>query len=879
MPRTNTQPMKFALTATGRQDYKNLNRDYAVHTYDHSAYQYRPHAELKHISLRGGELFVDGLHIQNPSHGPNFVRFANSADGLFISGLLQFSPDGRSFTGQIFRGTSAATATEHHVCGTTPPTVYRSQVSTTGETAPTGKSFPEWQPSSLSNPNTTWAEGPAVTLGFKENKLKDQFDAIYELTDKNGHSQDVTDSIVGLVDPKNNNLMLTMDLIQQGGIEEYLEQFGADAPVAFCLEFAFDGATYSGVMQKAVSDGHGGYKLDPGQLGWKGTAQPAVHAAAFQRGASVGALSDDDTLSKTELINLVPDAQKLQENQLTLLQENMRWALGEDANTKKWLDDFYGSIQPNFNEARKTLVKKNLAFYTVNFFASTNGHSFNTMTGSGAPTTKLTDAENNNLDFYLRAGIGSHEGYTVQSRGVALDAYRMTVSRLALYVADQDKHTRNGVVDPEHNWAQILYDYMTTPFIMNQAVNKIILGHGMDEANNRATILMALQPSGDLARDYHNRLTCRSLHLPIEHLNLNDKDKVGAWLTDTIQAYIDGLLHDKLKADIDPVTKARMIQTAREVQQAVDAAGNVANLAAKLATIVVAADGKAFWEKLASAQTTMQKVGYGFAKGFYVIAILGGIMQSISAFANWNKLTDDRKATAVISTIAIVAKIVEKVPEIAEGGAVAWTTLKELNKVQADKEVLEDTLSCVNIADENAITNGASEVTELVTDATKLEGSAWGLFEKTIGMACKVIGVLAAIGFAALSTYTFIKDLLTGAPIKTAVLDGIMMAANICAAAFAFAGVVVTAMGITTAIPVIGGAIAAIIGIVAALIAMFWPTPPPVSPVERFMTEVMKPAVAPTGWVKPAPQDWRPGDPIPPKNAYNPVVAALTQSA
>jgi hypothetical protein len=853
-------------------DLSRASRRFDLRVFDHAAGEHLDHDDFSHVVLHDGALFLNGQRVSQAAFGRNFVRFSSKTADRFVSGVLNFTADALAFTGRVFLGASETDAVAHDVAGVTPPTAYSTRIATTGAVPSGTDQFPAWCPPEPSDSDSAaWVDGLNLVVGYTFSEAGQLPVPVIKMINpaKADDPADLGDSCALTVDAKTENLMLTLVMDDPSlGVDEW----GPNFPGGFIIEFDAFGDTFRGVLQRYDSDKG---ELQSTRLAWHGKAlateaRPAAALVAASAPAAAAELASD--LNVAELYSLQPDAKKLQDDQFNLLVQNMKWALADNTATKDWVSTYWAEEPPSgFSDDRIKLIRANAAFYTDRFAVCYLGSSFNKMTGTGAPTTKLTDDQKLNLAFYMQAGLATEKGYNAQSHGVYVEAFTAAVPRLNDYLADQNPK------DPAHDWATQLYNQIIKPNMINQAVLKIIAGHGMEEANRHSTVLLALQPSGDLARSYHSLIVNASLSRCVEHLKF-DQDSMKSWLTDSIQAFIDALKSGALKIDgVDPETQARLIAQAEDMEKAAQEAGSVAALAAALTDLSIAAGGKNFWEKLANTESTWGKVGYKFASGIYCLAIVGGISQAVISFMNWDKLTGEQKATVIVSVVQIAAKLVQKMPDIigTVGDAGTWG----MNKVQefyrwcADSEIGSDTEDVERMLlnpDEDPMEYGSRNISELVnteTESLELEGSMWAkTFDKTVGRACEVIGAAAAVAFALISEYQFLQDLASGAPLRTEVLDGIIMAANFGVAIFAVVGLFSTA----SFIPVVG-AIFAIIGIVAALIEMFWPPDPKPNPIEVFMKDQLVPAAEGTKrWILDAPAGWATDKTVPAHNAYNP---------
>ncbi|HSO69217.1 MAG TPA: hypothetical protein VLQ67_06215 [Arachnia sp.] len=859
-------------------DLSRASRRFDLRVFDHAVGEHLDHDEFAHVVVHDGALFFNGDRVTQAQFGRNFVRFSSKTADRYVSGVLSFTPDALAVTGRVFLGATEGDATAHDVAGVTPPTVYTTRTAISGAVPSGTEQFPTWSPPAPADSDAAgWTEGLHLVVGYAFTEGGQLPVPVIQLVDPKRPADpvDLGDSCALTVDPKTENLILTLVMDDPSlGVDE----FGPTFPGGFIVEFDSFGDSFRGVVQRYDADTA---QLEPTRLAWSGTAvrSPARPAAALVAASAPPAAAEVAAdLNVAELYSLQPDAKKLQDTQFNLLIENMKWALADNPGTKDWVSTYWAEEPPSgFSEERKTLIRSNASFYTDRFAVCYLGSSFDKMTGSGAPATKLNEPQKLNLAFYMQAGLATEKAYNAQSHGVYTQAFVQALPRLRDYIADQNTD------DPAHDWAKRLYDQITTPAMINQAVLKVMAGHGMEEANRHSAILLALQPSGDYARQYHTLIVNASLSRCVEHLKF-DSDSMKTWLGDSIQAFIDALMSGALRVEgTDPEAQARLIAQAEEMQKAAEEAGGVVALAEALTDLSVAAGGKNFWETLANAETTWGKVGYKFASSVYCLAFVAGISQAVISFMSWDKLTGEQKASVVISTVQIAAKLVGKMPTIigTVGDAGTWG----MNKVQefyrwcADSEVGMDTDALERsslTADEDPLEYGTKSISNLInpeTEVLEIEGSTWAkTFDQTVGRACEVIGAVAAVAFAFLSEWQFLEDLSSGAPLRTEILDGIIMAANFGVAIFAVVGLFSAA----SFIPVVG-AIFAIIGIVAALIAMFWPPDPKPNPIEVFMKDHLVPAASGAGrWILDAPAGWARDKTVPARNAYNPGPAPAT---
>jgi hypothetical protein len=852
---------------------KNISRTFQVHVYNSEHGGYTEHRELKSVSLQKGTLSVNGAPVAQPLFGRNFARFAGDHEQGFSSGVLNFTPDGHAFTGKVFLGTSANTAEAHDVAGITPDTVYHTRLCKQGAAPAAG--FPLWSPPEPAGADQ-WEDGLELILGYRFSQTGSLPTPVFQINDLTGKNDPVDIPCIPSVDPRNQNLILTLipdpDLAGLG-----VGQYGPLFPAAFVIELSWDGASFRGALQRYDAATGQPTKL---QYAWQGTAKSATQPSTV-RAAKVSAVHpatpapvsiESPELSIAELFTLQPDPQTLQTYQFDLLLQNMKWALGNNPPTQDWDRNFYAEVPPQgLGKDRTDLISKDKSFYTDRLAVAFLGYSFNRMTGPGAPDTKLSDSQAVDLIFYLRAGLAADAGYSRQSKGVFLEAFLQTLPRLGNYISDQATHTTNSVTDPDHDWAQKFFDQLTTPVMMNITVDKILGGLSMDDMHRQSTVLQALQPSGDLAARHHKSVLSALLSRAVDHLNLNDPKAVQAWLGDGIQGFLAALEQDRLNVPgMDVRTQAELTAAASALEQAVKQAGGIADLAASLAEVVVAIKETSLWERLNLAETRLERAGALFAKAIHAIAITGGLANAIMAYRGWDEENATEKANTVASTAEIAAAVFEY--------GTKWTisTVNTFRRFVAGLDTLQRIAQQAGDSNEE-IAAAAIRVRESISQPgvneppslPAVEETRWGAaFEKSVTKVVRGISVVVSAAFLITAAFDFDKTLHDpNADDFTKAMDGLTLAANITVFVAVAADILLPALAV---VPIIG-AVAAVLGAIFVLIGLFHHPPPPPPPAEQFMRNNLLPAfTGPKPWILPAPAGWNADKEVPPDNPYNP---------
>ena len=841
--------------ASAPNNLSQVSRSYQVRVLDTDSKDFVDNALVAAVRLDHGSLYVNDELMPNPRFGRGFVSFCAADDSRSISGVLNFTPDGNAMTGTIFFGANGV-ASELEVGGVAPVTTYTTQLGDVGAVPPQGSSFPAWSPPAASK----WSSSInfTQTYQFHQGKLPQ---SIYEI-----NGQDVTIYSAVTTNPANGNLVIAVD-IPASILDDYVEQFGDQAPASFTIEVS--GTSFSGAANRVVATQGGGYVASQDQYAFQGQwTQPPASSFAPETAASedsLSAVTSGTTLGITQLYTLQVDPHQLQNDQFNLLVENMKWALGQDP-TKQPLLNFFGELPPDLPQDRTDLIVKDASYYTENMVTSYLGNAINKMTGPGAPTTRLNDQEQTNLDFYLRAGLPKDPAFGRQTHGIYLTAFSEAANGLSDYVADQAAHTVDGKIDPAHDWATQLFNAMTQPQRLNMTFNGLMNGFSMDNINRHTGLLMAIEPGGKLAKKYHKTLLVRSLAASIEHLDLSRKASVASWLEQAISGLITVVVQKKTPLPVDPDTAKRLEELAQELDDAVDEAGGITGLAGALADLLVAASsqrvGTDFWDVLRATQVAWKKAGYVFARGIYMIAIIGGLVSSIISFLRWDKLNPIEKASAITAVIEVAAKIAETMKQILSGEW-SFTDTGQLRESISNIELTEPLLP-----NDEQVQDAAEDFADDANpdgNGIATEGTSWAeLFSEGFDVVMSVIGAITAGTFAILSTITFIEDLIDNETISTTVLDGVIAAANIGVAIAA----VVSIFSAAACVPILG-AVCAVIGVIAALIEMLIPKPKPETPAEKFMENNLLPAMGgPYAWILGAPSGWTSNKPVPAKNAY-----------
>ncbi|GLI60889.1 hypothetical protein VaNZ11_003111, partial [Volvox africanus] len=192
-------------------------------------------------------------------------------------------------------------------------------------------------------------------------------------------------------------------------------------------------------------------------------------------------------------------------------------------------------------------------------------------TGPKAPSNKLAELQAKRLNVHLQHDIPRTPGFQRQHHAISIEALKEVKPRVRDYI-------RHG----GEAWAKRLYDELTTGPMFVQNVNRISAAagqpHAMDAVNAFSTLLTALQPTGELARQYYNAIFTGVLVANITNTrpSLQSRETLEAWLPDILKA----LLLKMANGDIDnaPVSAAQAQDAYNEMIEGAAFVSAVANV-------------------------------------------------------------------------------------------------------------------------------------------------------------------------------------------------------------------------------------------------------------------------------------------------------------
>ena len=800
---------------------ERMDHVYFVHTYSSQDSEFKPGHGVQAIRFKDGRLYIDDLPVLKPYFGSDLVTWKQQAKDHFTSGHLHIAGGGTELHGVVYRGSSASDAVQHDVFATSvAPVPYNTHISTSRYPAGT-------DPNKI--PSDGWQTGLTLGIGY-EQKVGDLVPVPVVTLDQ----QDISNFTTWSIDPKTQNTVLLLAL-DPSVVCDFDSSLYLQGSVEF--DVLQVNPTFSGTLSSTCADQSG-----TGVYLWKGEANPQAAALTDDRvtahflsamnfsplAITEDELVQDDGLSVADLMSIVPD-DSVSQTANDLLVENMKWAMAQDSDESKWLSKYFGEQPPVLSPSQQAVASKSLSWYQGHFAKSYLGWSFANYAGPNAPSVNLNADQKLKLKNFMQTGMAKDDDFNTQQNGVYLTAFIQAQPRL-----------QNYINDTASNWAQQLFNVITSPAQMTLMINRVFGAAGekgtMTPANNFATLLSALQPSAALAQQYIQAVLSGTLS-NCAHQTTTTKDIVMEWLPDFLQEFLDQIAHGGTVPD----EAALAAQQLRDMMQ--EMGGNISTVAGEIADFLVNANGANILQKTQTAETAFVKKWPKFAKVgqmMFFAAWCMGVVMVIKAFQNWSNLSPEDKAKTVTSAVTLGLEGLEIVPKFIQGvkemGLDGWKKFTEWrNSLKAEERVglIQEEV------DPDWVENGAKEVAE-VFDAEggviKAEGTLWDSILETGSKVIGVLGICASAALAVMSTIDFVNDIKSGQPITKEALDGIMMVTNI-----AMTVCLVLDLVVASTVFAMAGAVFAIIGMIVAIVMMFESKPK--NPLDDFMSDVIIPFV------------------------------------
>lgn len=792
----NPNPIKF----------RSLNRRYFAYSYRGTDEGFQSGGAITQIVLSNGSLSVDGLTIPNPKFGTRSVAWSQESGGKFCSGRLFFDRNGIELHGIVSLGETAETAVHTDLfASAVPPTKYQTQITKSRQAAGVAQS---------SVPANQWSGGLELDLGYSY-KLGDSLPSLKVSLGQ----QDFT-PYVALAVTSDDLLQLTLTANNASSV---ICDFDGSLYLSGTITFSTFGDTFMGTISATCGDQSGS-----GNYLWKGTATNNAVLAQPRRdlAAAAVAAAAPTGLSLGDLIAQAPD-DSVGQTANAMLVENMKWAMAQSSTESDWLKQFFGQSAPVLPDKRISAIKKDLAWYQNQFAPAYLTWGLATLTGPMAPSVTLNPTQKQTLQDYLQKGMGQSTSYARQMQPLFTQAYESAKPRIQLYIKDKGS-----------NWAQQLFDFVTSPAQLILLVNRAFATHDVNASNHFAEMLTTLDPSGALAKEYQMRFLNRMLLQASMNSVVLDHDSATAWMPQVIQKFIEtNQPRPRLAADAgDQDTDAQEVADA--LQQWAGSLGGFGNAATAIITILIEAKGSSVAEQSQKASDAFVEKFPKYAKAanfLFFAAWAGGIFQVLVTFIDKRPLTPTDIALGVNSCVDFVNRAVGGVADFFSGKFTLPKSyaLNSAMSQEVELQTFRDSAESLSGSDEESFIFDGPERTvyntfqngEVVT-----AGTTWEKFLTTAPKVVAVIGLVTTAVCAIIATIMFADDVKSGQPVSQQALDGITMAAS-------WGQAICLALGLFffETFFAIAASIFAIIGIIVAIIELFKPAPPANEPVNDFM--------------------------------------------
>ncbi|MBW4464903.1 MAG: hypothetical protein KME07_05620 [Pegethrix bostrychoides GSE-TBD4-15B] len=814
--------VQLKLFTSPKTKVAKLNRLYFLYSYSKEECAYIPEGSVHRLHCSDGQFHLDQIPLVQPQIDRDSISWVQRTASHFTAGNLLFSSDGVTAYGTITHGDCPTTATSHSVMATAiPPATYTTQI--TKRRYPVGT-----DPNAL--PAEAWQPGLELKLGCQYNLHEGISQPMVQLAqqDMSGHFALQTDG--------NNQLKVTLDLKDEASFHcsEDPELYVAAQIILSPL-----GEHFTGIVSQLCSD-----RAGDGVYLWKGLVpSPSKHfQAPVLNQLSAEALVQDLPLDVNILVSLVPNDTVTQLSQ-TLLVENMKWSMGRRDYEKQWLSDFFAQNPPVLDPVREasriSVITQDLSWYQDKFAVAYLAKGLSTSPNSTTPPPiQLNEIQKAKLEYYLTHGMGESDEYNTQSSGVFTQAYLLGQRNLGAYIQDGGQ-----------KWAALLLDELTTPAKLNSVFTALLTdGYeevGIKQANNYTALLGTLDPSGEYAKKYQERLFGRlTLQTGIYNTTVWDEETTLNWLPQTLE---------NLAATVpDTPTSLRATAVSSDFQGAVDDIknafkyfGDATKTAKAIFGIFALYKGYGLVNQLTQAKAAFA-AAYptlgGLGKLLNFLSMVGGVFNTAISFMNWDSQKDGSKK------VGIITKTIDLVKGFAELGIDLLDPFVKGSQ-QALKNAISEAARLDSVMDDI--------VTEMINDAIDIDEAMWrtqavqsaiGLvdqetkqlvpkasWENVFGKAklvAKVAGILITATTLALNIYDFVKDIQDGKPIQQIVMDGITMGMTLGSLI-----VQIVEIAITSVVCTVLSAVFAFLGIVITVINLFLPKPQTPPPAQTFQEQ------------------------------------------
>ncbi|WP_066498719.1 hypothetical protein [Abyssisolibacter fermentans] len=579
-------------------------------------------------------------------------------------------------------------------------------------------------------------------------------------------------------------------------------------------------------------------------------------------------LIEEVNLSVEDLFTLpAPDMNNLHELSFSKLKALMLYAI--DDGWRKWFGEKKPVVGPN-----ETLRERDIELLenedVQTFLNDKFAVGYLTQAFSKSTDKKIQDKfkkmanVNKKLGYFWKGNtdkcFSKYKGYNIASASLMDSAYTECVSGLQKYIND----------NPE-GWAKKLYDYCTTEVTLIGLAMQSTLD-GRNRLTHLTTMLHALDPIARInttdkkkisyATSLYERVMDVRLNKIISNFTATGEEDFVEFLTEFFKQYFNSLLaEDKWGDEVRKAGKEDLAQLMEEykvndVNALVSAMGNII---ADAVSILRDLKDIPLPKRLNKLAEKYPKVCKSFGRALAIGVYGYSIFASVQAFMNWNELKPQEKVQAVIDTLDVCVSIFNDMVKFKAAKTLtsAEKSIEELMKASGeikDAVSLERATEIANkigvkldegFADVSspALARGGKAAGEALAEAEELAGTAsrWTKFAKVTELFARGMTVVALGAACVVTGFQIAEDFSSGQPTAILVLDILQIVADsIAFLVEAGAGLLaLLSVEVCSVIPVIG-IVAAVAGIVIAIVALFVHRNPPPSPEEEFIDKYSK---------------------------------------
>ncbi|MGW0251974.1 hypothetical protein ACWDYH_35630 [Nocardia goodfellowii] len=793
--------------------------------------EFEEHPVFPTVTLDRGSLRLGDFPVRTATFTADHVTWVQRAENHYTTGRLYLHDDNLHMHGFIALGASAEQAKRYDVMGTSVP-VSRCTTQITKNRYPAETSHgsvpgDDFQPgldlfiSFVDAPGDVRPE-PKVWLGGEDD------------------DHDISTFTVWKVDQKGNTV-LGIDL-GPDDCEHLPDGMYMNA------ELAFDpnkpNPTGYGTVTALCSDSDTSSSPHEQVYLWIATPADPVGDAPRADSASVGqahyaAVSADEVsgwaanLDINELLTIVPD-QDVEDQCHKDLIRNMKWAMGRDDIQRKWLGDYLGTTPPFLPPKQQPLVQSSETWYRDQFAMSFLVNNFDSYKGPNEPSTRLDPTQKQKLHDHLTKGFAKSADFNTQNHGIFVFAFAEAKHRLQDYL--DDKST---------NWAQAVFDALTSGVQFRITVNRVAQAAGdpkaMTPVNNHACLLSALQPSGELAKKYYNKvLHGLSMKMLLQSVH-KDPELVDVWLPTALQKLLNMYANGELP-ELADISRHEAREVARDVIRHSSA------ISKQVGRILLSTSSRdwyrATYDLEAGLRATFQEKHPKWvfmARWAVPLALAGSVASLVWTLyrGDWKNMTTEQRVGFVNQCVQAAVTACDVVPSTFTAGAKAlkssavWRRFTERLFGSEVEDVVTTSITYLNPDKLDPGELAARTVNSTLRSDQEGAMSMWSKIftKKGFTRVLRCFGVVTALVMTGLAGYEIFKDFTQGKSLTRKTFDmiqfGFLALSTVCL-------ILEFAMPAVTALPV-AGAILAIAGIVVAIIAMFADKPP--NPIDQWLKD------------------------------------------